>query len=225
MARQSKWILPMGSAVLGAVIVTIGWFTWDIMTEESPPSTTVNLGSPLVIKLYSSIDDLSDDSDVAIVGTVKGVAQTGMDRGRDGVGTPLPYVVYEVEVLEVLKGDVDDDIYVVRRPPELFPREQLSSLKKGETTVLYLAEKSTKLAPTINVTDVIYVPLAFDNAVFDVSSAGKVGAVGRVDDSTVVVPRGTGPDMFPVGTTFKMSDIRDAIEVDTDEIGPVGNVN
>ena len=91
---------------------------------------------------------------------------------------------------------------------------------------MYLGERrASDFTPTITVTDIFYMTLAFDNAVLDISSSGNVGAVGRVNDDVVVVPRGTGPSMFPHGTTFTMSEIREAITVDTDEIGPVGNTN
>ena len=84
-------------------------------------SRTVNLGSASLIKGYSSIGKLSDDADFIVVGTVTRVAETGKDYRRDGgFISPILYTLYQVEVLDTVKGDVDDAIYVLRNDPENF---------------------------------------------------------------------------------------------------------
>ena len=231
MAKHTKWILPLGSATAAAVLLTAIWFGWIMLVNGSPAGAVVNVNSPLVMKFYSSVVGLSDDADVVVMGTVKGVAETGIDRGSEdgkgapGNGIPVPYTVYSVEVMETLKGEVNEKIYVVRTDPEFFPDEALTRLRRDETVILYLSEETTKVAPTIAVTDTFYVPLAFDNAVFDLLSSSDLGPVGRVNDEATVVPRGTGPDMFAAGTTFTMSDIRQAIGSDGEDVGPIGNAN
>ncbi len=229
MTKERKWLVPLGSAVFGAVAVVLVWFAWAILTDDPLPSRSVTVDSPLLMNYYSSVDEMSADADVVVVGTVRGVAQTGLDRGHDSsLITPIPYTIYRVGVVDVLEGDIGGtpDIYVFRRNPEDFPGAPLTRLNNGETSVMYLGERrASEFTPTITVTEVFYVTLAFDDAVLDISSSGSVGAVGRVNDDVVAVPRGTGPDMFPHGTTFTMSEIREAVAVDTHEIGPVGNAN
>ena len=229
MTRSRNWLVPLISAAFGAVTVTIVWFAWAILTDDPLPSRSVTIGSPLLMNYYSSVDDMSADADVVVVGTVLEVAQTGLDRGRDSsLITPIPYTIYRVGVVEVLQGEIGGsrDIYVIRNNPEDFPGAPLTRLNNGETSVMYLGERrASESTPTITVTEIFYVPLAFDNALFDISSSLSVGSTGRVNDNVVVVPRGTGPGMFPHGTTFTMAEIRKAVSVDTDEVGPVGNVN
>ncbi len=92
----------------------------------------------------------------------------------------------------------------------------------GETVLLYLGAVSTEKDPSITVTNFIHIPLALDNGVFDVST-GELGPVGRVNDDTVVRPRGIGGEMFAEGTEFMLSDIKQAItDGSEDEVGPVG---
>ena len=229
MKRFNNWLVPLGTAVVVSAISASAWFSWTTLMDDSARPqivATVRVGSALMMKYYSSIDELSDDADVIVVGRVSGVAQTGMDRGRDSsLITPIPYTVYAVEVIEALKGEVGGNVYVVRRPPEAFPRAPLTKLQGGETAVMYLYESSSEFVPTLTVTDIFYAPLAFDNAVFDILSPGDVGAVGRVNDDVVAIPRGTGASMFAEGTTFTFSELRDAIETGSEEIGPVGSVN
>lgn len=220
MANHKKWILPLGSATVTAMLLSAIWFGWTMLTDGSSTGTVVRVNSPLVMKSYSSVSGLSDDADVVVIGTVKGVAERGIDQGSEdgkgapGNGIPIPYTVYSVEVMEALKGEVEEEIYVFRTDPEFFPDEALTRLRDDETVILYLSEETTKVAPTITVTDIFYVPLAFDNAVFDLLSPGDAGPVGRVNDDAIVVPRGTGPEMFSSGTTFTISDFRQAIETD-----------
>ena len=229
MKRLNNWLVPLGTAAAVSAISVTVWLSWTMLMDDSPRSqivATVRIGSPLMMKYYSSIGELSDDADAVVVGSVSGVAQTGMDRGRDSsLITPIPYTLYAVEVLEVLKGEADETIYVYISDPESSPRAPLSRLREGETVIIYLNERSAELVPTITVTDVLYVTVAWDNAVFDILSPGDVGAVGRVNDDVVAIPRGTGASMFAEGTTFTFSELRDAIETGSEEIGPVGSVN
>ena len=97
-----------------------------------------------------------------------------------------------------------------------------TKLNVGETVALYLHQNPASLAPTITVTDTVYVPVSLDNGVFDVEATG---AVGRVDDDVVIRPRAIREDMFAEGTTFTAAEIRQAIEPDSDEVGPVGSTN
>ena len=107
MTKESKWLVPLGSAIFGAVAVVLVWFAWAILTDDPLPSRSVTVGSPLLMNYYSSVDDMSADADIVVVGTVRGIAQTGLDRGRDSsLITPIPYTIYRVGVVEVLQGDI-----------------------------------------------------------------------------------------------------------------------
>lgn len=93
----------------------------------------------------------------------------------------------------------------------------------NETAALYLYKNPDSLAPTItSIADAAYVPIALDNGVFDVETTG---VVGRVNDDLIILPRGISEIMFSQGTTFTAAEIRQAIEPDSDEVGPVGNTH
>ena len=216
MTKPSKLLIPIGGAALASLTVVVIWVAWTMLTADSPTSRTVTVGSALMMKYYSSVDEMSDDADVVVVGTVNGVAETGMDRGRDGSFiTPIPYTLYSVKVLEVLKGDVGSTIYVFRNNPEDFHGAPLTRLMKNETVVMYLYEHDSENTPTITTaTDFIYVPLAFDNAILDISLPNFLGATGRINDNTIVTPRGKGSGKFAAGTTFQFSELREAVVID-----------
>lgn len=140
MKIQRIWLVSLVSAVLGATAVISVWFAWTMLTDEPLPSRSITLGSPVLMNYYSSVDELSADADLVVVGTFNGVAQTGLDRGHDSsLITPIPYTIYRVEVVEVLLGDVGnaDDIYVLRRNPEDFHGSPLTRLNSGETSVFF----------------------------------------------------------------------------------------
>ena len=120
-----------------------------------------------------------------------------------GDGIAVPYTLYELEVLETLKGETNDLIYVIGWDPDFFVNTSLNStpvtdLREGETVVLYLEEGTPEASPTITITDRFYVTLGIDNGVFDVVSAGASGPVGRVNDDAVVNPRGTSGSITKV---------------------------
>ena len=132
----------------------------------------------------------------------------------------MAYTLYKFDVAETLKGDVDDSIYIYRYDPGEFSSMPLTTFAVDDVLALYLRVGTTEYAPTITITDTVYSPITLDNGVFDVD---VTGAVGQVDDSVVVRPRGIDVDMFAAGTTFTAAEIRAAIEPDSDEVGPVGS--
>ncbi len=185
-------------------------------------------------QIYPTLEALSGSADAVILGEVKGAVHSAITFGSDGTGgIGVPYTVYEVEIHETLKGDASGTIYVDRTDPSFLgdapgvAEYPLTTLGVGETVILYLGRVSPVDDPTMpsGLTDTIYFPLNFDNGVFDVLVNGPVGAVGRVNDSTAVIPRGIHNAMFAEGSVFTAADIREAIEPDSDEIGPVGNTN
>ncbi len=173
-----------------------------------------------MVALYSTLEDLTEDADAVVLGTVEEITQIGISRGMEGDGSSIPYTLYEVGVLETIKGDVGQTIYVSRTDPAFladtvsFGKAPLTRLNVGETVVLYLHEISADIEPTITLTGTIYVPLSFDNGVFDVAGEGPAGAVGRVNDTAEILPRGIHYDMFTDGDTFTAADVRQAVGLD-----------
>ena len=215
--QRSKWLLTLGSAVLASLIVTVGWLSAVNLRPGAQPLRVVR---GVAMPVYSSLDELSAEADTVVLGTVKSVAAVGLDRSASGQSILRPYTIYEFDVTVPLKGEVDDSIYVFMTDPGAFDAP-ITKLRKGETLLLYLLERTTDDAPTVTITDRVYVTLSWDNAVFDVST----GAVGKVNDDTVVRPRGIREDMFAEGTTFRLSEAKQSIEPDSDEVGPVGSVD
>ena len=211
--KYKKWLFAILSAVVASVAVVAVWLNVQSkdqggQTAKGPritfvASATKEPAEEKVIRhidyvdITSSIEYLSNKVDVIVIGTVRDVAHTG----RGGA-------TYRFDVEETLKGEVADCIHVVRTAPpwstDIPP--PYSELNVGERLALYMESTSTTR----------YRPLVFDNGVFDVE---------EVDGDTILRPRGIHPDMFAEGTTFTIAEIRNAIEPDSDEEGPVGNTH
>ena len=188
--KYLKWSFAVISAVVALVAVVAIWIN---IGPEEPSGETVIIHIDYV-DITSSIETLSENADVIVIGTIRDVAHAG----RGGA-------TYRFDVEETLKGEVADSIHVVRTAPpwstDIPP--PYSELNVGERLALYMDRTSTTR----------YRPLVFDNGVFDVEV---------VDGDTILRPRGIHPDMFAEGTTFTMAEVRDAIGPD-DEAGSVGS--
>ena len=199
--KYLKWSFAVISAVVALVAVVAIWIN---IGPEEPSGETVIIHIDYV-DITSSIETLSNNVDVIVIGTVSDVV-----RSNSGGA------VYRFDIEETLKGEVADSIHVVRTAPpwstDIPP--PYSELNVGERVALYMDRTSTSYAP--HLTDTTYEPLIFDNGVFDVEV---------VNGDTILRPRGIHPDMFTAGTTFTMAEIRKAIEPASDEVGPVGSTN
>ena len=199
--KYLKWSFAVISAVVALVAVVAIWIN---IGPEEPSGETVIIHIDYV-DITSSIETLSNNVDVIVIGTVSDVV-----RSNSGGA------VYRFDIEETLKGEVADSIHVVRTAPpwstDIPP--PYSELNVGERLALYMDRTSTSYAP--HLTDTTYEPLIFDNGVFDVEV---------VNGDTILRPRGIHPDMFTAGTTFTMAEIRKAIEPASDEVGPVGSTN
>ena len=217
---RNKWTVPLASAFVAALVVSAAWFQFRPEAPE-PEEVAFTVRHTDFVDIASDLDALTDLADTIVMGTVGEVTWSGIDRG-DGTERRLefPATLYKVNVQEALKGQVDDSIYVYRTDPEFFPDQPLTKLKLEELVVLYL-NRMEALPPADAYTEVVYVPIALDNGVFDVLADG---AVGVVSEDTVVRPRGIAPDMFAEGTEFTAAQIRQAIDPEG-ETGPVGNTN
>ena len=143
--------------------------------------------------ITSSIETLSENADVIVIGTIRDVAHAG----RGGA-------TYRFDVEETLKGEVADSIHVVRTaPPESTDiPPPYTKLNVGERVALYMDRTSATR----------YRPIVFDNGVFDVEV---------VDGDTILRPRGIHPDMFTAtGPRLQWLRYGQAIEPASDEAGP-----
>ena len=221
---DKRWLLPLGSMIAASAIGVASWFA--VAALRSGTNDQEMTVRSLSMNRYSTLEDLSESADVVVLGTVRSIAATGIGRGSEGEGNPMPYTIYELEVQETFKGGVSGTIYVGRTDPSyfedslVFDDAPLTKLNTGEKVVLYLRKLNADVEPTIPIEglDYVYVPLSLDNGVFDVS-----GAVGVVGETAEVRPRGIGSSMFAEGSVFTTADIRGILEPDSDEEGPVGN--
>ena len=217
-AIRNKWTVPLASAAVAAVVVTTVWFQTRPEATE-PEEVAFVVRHTDFVDITSDLDSLTASADTVVMGTVDEVAQTGVDSGKEGRSRPMAYTLYKLGVEEALKGDVSGSIYVYQTDPAVFPDQPLTNLTVGDLVVLYLSRVET-YAPVSEVTSTVYVPIALDNGVFDVVLPD--GAVGVVNEDTVVRPRGVGPAMFAEGTEFTAAQVRQAIEAEG-PTGPVGD--
>ena len=185
--KHEKWLcLILGVMVVSIVSVVIS------INKPSEPDDMIVIKYVHYVEITSSIEMLSKNVDVIVIGTISDVVYT-VSGGA----------IYRFDVEETLKGKVADSIYVVRTTPtestDIPP--PYTKLNVGERVALYMDRTSTSYAP--HLTDTTYKPLVFDNGVFDVEV---------VNEDTILRPRGIHPDMFTAGTTFTMAEIREAIE-------------
>lgn len=122
--------------------------------------------------VYSSIEQLSDASDLVVLGTVKGVVAREVDYGTadpdESQGQGIPTVFYEVEVTETLRGDAGGTV-ILGAPDvdQVTMSETVTALRGGEQVLLFLEEQTTEDAPGITTYDHFYVSVSLDNGVFD----------------------------------------------------------
>ena len=121
--RCLKWCLIAGAAMavlLGVIFVFFAFWTglWGGRTETV---TTTEL-TYLEVDGYSTLEDLSAAADVIVLGVVRERVAWGIGARavthhfRDNV----PWVVHELEVHEVIRGDVGGTIRITRTDPVYF---------------------------------------------------------------------------------------------------------
>lgn len=174
--RPWIWLTAAASLLLVAA-----WFGYAHLVAPQEPADGVSSAS---VRIYNSLDRLSEVSDAVVIGEVIGIASTQADTGVDGLATAIPSTWYEVEVQEVLKGEATDTIHVVRTNPGHFRDGNVSTFETDEILLLYLMKRTSTEFPLVTVADVFYVPVSFDNGVFDVV-ASPTGAA----EDTRIQPR------------------------------------
>lgn len=188
-------IVPLVAALLAAVTVT-----W-MLSRGDPNTVTASFD----FHVYTGLEELSAASDAVVIGRVGPVVGREIDFGTaemdERVGDGVAVVFYEVEVLEVLLGNVADTIVVSGPDTEVITSLEATPLRSGERVVLFLAEQTTAEAPGITAFGFFYTPLSLDNGVFDVIAEDRIS------------PR--MPEAFRTDSvtarSFTIQDIRDAV--------------
>ena len=219
--RCLKWCLIVGGAMavlFGVIFVflALGSGVWGGRTETV---TTTEL-TYLEVDGYSTLEDLSAASDVIVLGVVREWVASGIQARAVSheFYDNVPWVVHELEVHEVLRGDVSGKIRITRTDPVYFDgwlrthHPPLTQLQPGDVVILYLTPvPHPGIQPAGDKkTDELYVayePVSYDKGVFNV-----LDDVSAVSDASEVVPRGIHPGMFTAGTGFTLGEVRRAIE-------------
>ncbi len=211
-------------AILASLVVATIWF----VSREDVERHNVAMSADMPV--YSSLEELADVSDLVVLGTVKGVVARDVDYGTEnppeGADWGNPVVFYEFAVIEVVSGELDQDTKTIVVGSIDLDKvqidEELTALLIGQRVLLFLQDDD---APGITAVEDYYVTVSMDNGVFDIVGDGDVlGPTGRVNESIILNPRGSGSDMFGE-ETFTMSDIRQAIELEPGKTEPTHNTN
>ncbi len=183
---------------------------WLVFTRQDGNAPAPLYYSSADFEVYSTLEDLSAVSDLAIVGTVNGIAAHALDYGTSDpeekeFHTGEPVVFYEVMVNETLKGDAPRVSIIVGATDvnQVYTRDA-SALIPGQNVVLFLRKRTHTPGITTYRDSGIYVPISMDNGVLDLEA-----------DGVVVTPRGRSPDMFGPETTFTLSGVRDRLRADS----------
>ena len=177
----------LGIVVLTVLLVVCGWFI--AATYLSPkPAEEVDSDTPL--QTYRWAGALATASDVVVLGKVNSLAFTRPSVvGVSDSGSPEPSRFYEVEIKDVLKGDIyaNDIILVGRATPGQFKGVPITAMDSDKHYVLFLGERTPNDIPLTSIGRVFYVPVNFDLGVFDVTPLGSPGP--SYADETVISSR------------------------------------
>lgn len=199
---QSRWKVTAWLAGLASLFFVVIWFGYvHLVMPQS--SQSAESGSHASARLYNSVESLSEISDVVIIGQVVGVVSRQADTGVDGLAEPIPSTWYRIEVQETLKGDATGTITVVRTDPGHFLDVNLTTFRSNESVLLFLMKRTSVEFPMVTLTDTFYVPVSFDNGVFDVVP----NTSGTVQEATL---RPRISNLFD-SNTFTKSEIQQAV--------------
>lgn len=171
--KNKRIVYPVIAGVLVCMVVLAGWFI--VQGQAKPPIASGNV--ELLAPSYDSIEELTSASDTVVVGTVKGVFShlTSYGKPEEKHTTGIPYVLYEVNVDEVLKGEVGNTIFICELDPEQLSSESISALEANEQVTLFLQERMSKEWSYIDwPSDKFYVTSSLDNSIFDIMPDGSV---------------------------------------------------
>lgn len=201
--RGKRTVLPVLLAAIAAVGITAGVVSSD---DAATPATT---GASFDMPIYNSLEELGAASDVAVVGSVKGVVAREIDYGTSNPEeqhqeSGIPTVFYELTVSETIKGAPAETV-VVATPDvsKLSFSSEVTPLKAGQRVLLFLREQTPLDAPGIRTYNFFYVPVSLDNGAFDVL-ADDVVRPRMPDAFTPAAEAGAVP-------TFSLAEVRASV--------------
>lgn len=150
---------------IGALLGLAGWGL--LGGGDNPVERFVAADGPV----YSTGEELTDVSDVAVIGTVLGVQSRYVDNGGDPANDPfaLAHVRFNVEVEEWLKGDGASTIVVDTIDLTGVEAHGTTSLAEGERVALFLKALTHDDVPhAVSEGDTVYVVSGSDDGVFDI---------------------------------------------------------
>jgi hypothetical protein len=173
--REHKRIIyPIVAAVLASLLVTIVWFA---IREDSPAITQ---GASFTLPLYSSFENLSNDSDAVVIGTVKSVTAREIEsfeteyESIEKSSMEILWAFYEIDVTETLRGKTSKTLIVAMPDADRLLCNEVSALRAGQHLLLFLFEQTSEDQPNLKSYDHWYVPVSFNNGVFDLLDGDMV---------------------------------------------------
>lgn len=166
-AKRMEMGFMIGVAIFASVLAATTWFLIQGNEGSGPP-----FGATPDMPVYSSIAELSEVSDLVILGTIQGVVGRETDYGTsnsdnlsDRLGVPT--VFYEVAVTETLRGEAGGNIIVASPDLDEIAIREATVLRNGEQVLLFLKRQTTEDAPGITAFSDFYVTVSLDNGVFN----------------------------------------------------------
>ena len=167
-------------------------------------------------RAYYSVEELSQASDIVVLGDVGRVVARQVDSGGSpgdaDAGVPMRFV--EFSVSEIWKGEAPANPLVVGvTDHDLVSVPGESALTEGQHLVLFLIYRSPGDAPGITAVRDFYVVVSGDNGIFDVSATEAQVRSPVVRDLSVsgVSTEEKESDTPTTSKTFQLSELRDAV--------------
>jgi hypothetical protein len=181
---KSSSIVSSRSSLAALLVMALGAAAFAVWHTSS--SKTEQLYGSFSAPIYASVEELTANADVVVEGVVQGVAGREMDYGTadpseraeaERTGGLVPFVFYEIQVTDELKGETPDVIIVGNVDGDRLISAEVTPLRTGERVILFLVwQVSAQDSPGLALFDSYYTTLSLDAGVFDVTTNGKVQA-------------------------------------------------
>ncbi|MYE55231.1 MAG: hypothetical protein F4X34_08575 [Chloroflexi bacterium] len=168
-------VLPIAAAVFLVAAVALNWWL-DIKDSEPAPGASqarTEASSPG----YFSVKELSDASDVIVVGVFGDVISREVDYGiaeddsfEDDWGIPM--VFHRVEVKERLRGEPGSEIIVALFDTTRVATNEVKPIEEGKRYILFLfdiTEDARRFEKYADADKDIYITLSDDIGIFELS--------------------------------------------------------
>ncbi len=159
--------------IIGALAAVTALGMWFAVTNDLGPLSSPEPEVQAAVPSYNRVAAITVVSDTVVMGEVRDVVFTRPSPEGMSVGEiPGATTFYEVEVKEVLRGDLypGHTIVVGRAPPGQFEEIPITAIEPGSHVVLFLKERTEDDVTLATNSDTFYVPVSFDNGVFDVKT-------------------------------------------------------